>query len=155
MKMLLGLASSQYDQMGLICPILIFLKIHLRDLFGPEADLDWDEQIPPDKTERWIGIVSMLLRMGEIVLTRAVCPPGVLDPPELIGYADGSLMAYACAIYIRWKKAKTHLAEPDRHYVCLVCAKARVTPLKQTTVPRSKLSGCLIFLFQFLPRSGL
>ena len=71
-RMLLGLANSQYDPMGLICPILIILKIHLRDLFGPEADLDWEEKKPPDKTERLIGIIYMSLRMGDFVLTRAI-----------------------------------------------------------------------------------
>ena len=34
--------------------------------------------------------------------------------------------------------------EPDRFHVKLVCGKARVTPLRGTTVPRSELSGFLI-----------
>ena len=34
--------------------------------------------------------------------------------------------------------------EPDRFYVRLVCGKARVTPLKGTTAPRSEISGFLI-----------
>ena len=48
-----------------------------------------------------------------------------------------------CYLYTT-KKVKTHIADPDRHYVRLICAKARVTPLKGTTVPRSELSGFLI-----------
>ena len=39
---------------------------------------------------------------------------------------------------------KARLDDPDMYSVSLVCGKARVTPLKGTTVPRSELSGYLI-----------
>ena len=77
-------------------------------------------------------------------MSRAVRPKGVVDPPELVGFADGSLMAYGCAVYVRWKKVKRLADDPDRFYVRLVCGKARVTPLKGTTAPRSEISGFLI-----------
>jgi len=35
-RSLLGFVMSQYDPMGLVCPILIKLKIKLRDLYEPE-----------------------------------------------------------------------------------------------------------------------
>ena len=38
-RYLLGLIDSQYDPMVLIWPILMILKINLRDLFGPEVDI--------------------------------------------------------------------------------------------------------------------
>ena len=34
-RVLLGFVNGQYDPMGLTCPILIILKINLRELFGP------------------------------------------------------------------------------------------------------------------------
>ena len=43
----------------------------------------------------------MLLGMGEIVLARTVKPEGTTGPPELVAFADGSLEAYGCAVYIR------------------------------------------------------
>ena len=45
-RLLLGFVMSQYDPMGLICPLTIILKIELRNLFGPDVDLGWDEPIP-------------------------------------------------------------------------------------------------------------
>ena len=63
---------------------------------------------------------------------------------QRIGFADGSLDAYSCAIYIRWLMKKNSLDDDDRYHVRLVCGKARVTPVKGTTVPRSELSGFLI-----------
>ena len=143
-RMLLGFVMSQYDPMGLICPLTIILKIQLRKLYGPDMDLGWDEPIPSNLHKEWVQTITMCLQIGEIVFSRSVRPAGVLDPPELIGFADGSLLAYACAIYIRWKKEKMAKEDPDRYVVRLVCGKARVTSVRGTTAPRSEISGFLI-----------
>ena len=45
-RMLLGFVMSQYDPMGLICPLLIILKIMLRNLYGPGVNLGWDDPVP-------------------------------------------------------------------------------------------------------------
>ena len=63
---------------------------------------------------------------------------------ELIGFTNGSLDAYSCAIYIRWLMKMNSLKEDDRYHVLIVCGKSRVTPVKCTTIPRSELSGFLI-----------
>ena len=127
-----------------ISPLLIILKINLRDLFGAEVELGWDDQIPQDLHDKWVKVLSMFIRMGDVIISRAVHPPGVVNPPELIAFGDGSLLAYTCAIYIRWKKAKVMDTDPDRFAVKLVCAKARVTPARGTTAPRSEMCGFLI-----------
>ena len=38
-RMLLGFIMSQYDTMGLICPLIVILKIMLRRLYGPDSNL--------------------------------------------------------------------------------------------------------------------
>ena len=38
-RMLLSFVMSQYDPMGLICPLTIKMKILLRSLYGPDIDL--------------------------------------------------------------------------------------------------------------------
>jgi len=143
-RMLLSLVMSQYDPMGLVCPLLIILKIKLRDLYGPDRDLGWDKPLPSDLHTEWVETITMFLQIGEIELSRSVRPEGVEDEPELIGFADGSLLAYACCIYIRWRRCKTSQEEPTRYVVQLVCAKVRVTSVRGTTAPRSELSGFLI-----------
>ena len=144
-RMLLGFVMSQYDPMGIICPLLIILKMKLRGLYGPDIDLGWDEPIPRDKHKEWEEIIAMFLTIGEIEVDRAVRPEGVTDdPPELIGFADGSLLAYACVIYIRWTKARCNPNGPTRYVVRMVCAKARVTSVRGTTAPRSEMCGFLI-----------
>ena len=143
-RMLLSIVMSQYDPMGLMCPIIVILKIKLRELYSPERDLEWDMPIPRDLHAEWVELITMLLQAGEIEVNRSVRPEMVEDVPELIGFADGSLLAYACCIYIRWRRIKTNQEDPDRYVVQLVCAKARVTSMKGTTAPRSELSGFLI-----------
>ena len=78
------------------------------------------------------------------MLDRAVKSENTDGLPELIGFADGSLDAYGCAIYIRWRMKNYAPEDPERYHVRLVCGKSRVTPVKGTTVPRSELSGYLI-----------
>ena len=58
--------------MGLICPLLIILKINLCDLFGPGTNLGWDDAFPPNMHEKWVSVHSMFLSMDEIVVSRAV-----------------------------------------------------------------------------------
>jgi hypothetical protein len=139
-RMLLGFVMSQHDPMGIICPLLTILKIKLCGLHGPDVDLGWDEPIPSDRHKEWEETITMFLSISEIELDdRAVRPEGVSDPPELIGFADGSPLAYACEIYIRWTKTKTSSREPTRYVVRMVCAKARVTSVRGTTAPRSEM----------------
>ena len=102
-RVLLGFVMSQYDPMGIICPIIIILKIELRKLFGPEADIGWDDAIPDRFRESWYRIISMCISMGDVAISRSARPSGVEDVPEIVGFADGSLDTYACAIYARWK----------------------------------------------------
>ena len=143
-RMLLSFVMSQYDPMGLICPLMIILKIMLRSLYGPGCDVGWDEPIPDYLHAAWVEVLTMFVQLGEIMFDRAVKPEGTVGAPELIGFADGSLDAYACVVYVRWLLKKTNVEDPDRFYVHLVCGKARVTPVKGTTVPRSELSRFLI-----------
>ena len=130
--------------MGLICPLTIILKIELRNLFGPDVDLGWDEPIPREQHDAWVEILSMFLSMVEILIGRAARPAGVEDVPELVGFGDGSLLAYACVIYARWKVLKKCARDPDEFVVRIICGKARVTPVRGTTAPRSEISGFLI-----------
>ena len=57
--------------------------------------------------------------------------------PDYIGFWDGSLLAWACAIYCRY------VLEDGEFEVRLVAAKCRVTPSKGTSVPKVEISGLL------------
>ena len=101
---------SQYDPMGIICPLTIIMKIELRNLFGSDTELGWDNTIPDGSREVWVKMLTMFLRMGEIIVKRSVRPEGVADVPEII----------ACAIYVRWQFLNTSNEDHDRFAVSLV-----------------------------------
>ena len=109
-RVLLGFVMSQYDPMGIICPLTIIMKIELRNLFGPDTELGWDNTIPDGSREVWVKMLTMFLRMGEIIVKRSVRPEGVADVPEII----------ACAIYVRWQFLNTSNEDHDRFAVSLV-----------------------------------
>ena len=76
-------------------PLTVILKIMLRGLYGPSVDLGWDDNLPPTLHQAWVDVISSFLQVGEIVINRAVKPEGTCGAPELIGFADVSLDAYA------------------------------------------------------------
>ena len=130
----------------LINPINIILKINLRNLFASDTNLGWDDVITPGLHKTWVDILMTFLRMGEIILTRAVKPERTVGRPTIIGFADGSLDAYGCSIYIRWELDSDCVSRDQWYFVRLVYGKARVTPVKGTTVPRSEIWGLFILL---------
>ena len=71
---------------------------------------------------------------------RCTKPNLAVGDPEVVGYFDGSDDAYAGVVYLRWA------LEDGSYEANLVCSKAKVTPLKRISTPRSELNGALFFL---------
>ena len=81
--------------------------------------------------------------MEHITFPRSVKPSSSVGKPELIGFADGSLEAYCCTIYLRWL-CKEH-GKADWWEARILCGKARITS-GTTTAPRSEMQGLMILL---------
>ena len=88
-------------------------------------------------------MLTEFLTFPVITVPRSVRPVVGVGLPELFAFFDGSLEAYACCIYVRWLLAGDNKQAPE-YQVRLLTGKARVTPLKGSTAPRSELSGLLI-----------
>jgi hypothetical protein len=50
----------------------------------------------------WKTAIRMLVEQEEVVFDRGTRPSNAQGRPELVGYWDGSLLAYAALLYIRW-----------------------------------------------------
>ena len=103
----------------LINPINIILRINLRNLFASDTKIGWDDVIPPGLHKTWVDILTTFLRMGEITLSRAVKPERTVGRPIIIGYADGSLDAYGCSVYIRWELDSDCVSGDQWYFICL------------------------------------
>ena len=71
-----------------------------------------------------------------VQFSRCLQPPSAQGTPELHVFADANVLAYGAAAYLVW-------SSPTGKEVRLVSAKARVAPLRQTTIPRLELMALI------------
>ncbi|CAH2093398.1 unnamed protein product [Euphydryas editha] len=125
-----------FDPLGLLCPCIIIAKILLQNLWS--AKLDWDEVVPKELAKSWSGLVEDFHTLSDIKISRRVfCDGFSVDMLELHCFVDASQRAYAACVYIR-------SSNEGKFFVKLLCAKARVAPIKPTTIPRLELNGALL-----------
>ena len=136
---LLSIVNSVYDPLGLVAPITVRLRVAFRNLFKLNPPLQWDRPLEtnPDILI-WLDLIGLLVSSSSISFPRYTKPPEVIGNCQLICFFDGSDLAYAAVIYIRW------LLQSGDVYVGLLCAKPRVTPLKRMSTPRSELNGAVV-----------
>ena len=136
---LLHIINKLYDLTGLIALMTIKLRIGFRRLFKSHPTLEWNTLLPPgpDK-DHWLGLIHLLVQSDSVSFNRCIKPSNTVGACELITFFDGSDDAFASVIYIRWELADGSI------FVTLLCSKARVTPLKRISTPRSELNGAVV-----------
>ncbi|XP_043244832.1 uncharacterized protein LOC122393157 [Amphibalanus amphitrite] len=102
--------------------------------------LQWDDPLPAESAEvfgLWLEGLEILkdLHFPRRYSERAWQSS---DAVELHAFSDASPKGYGAAVYLR-------VLQPDGAYtVSLVMAKGRVAPLKQISLPRLELLGCML-----------
>ena len=118
------------------------MKLNMKKLFELDHPLGWDDDIPPSLRESWITIIVEALVADRLTFPRSASPDNAVGGPVIVGFRDGAFAAFAAAVYLVWRVACDHGDDCDGHYQsALLCAKAKVTPLRGFTIPRSELSG--------------
>ena len=139
-RILLGIINKPHDLLGLISPITIIAMAGYRDLYRLEPALGWDDEIPIKEKQKWVNILHILNEVSSVGFQRSTKPKSAVGNPEIIGYFDGSDNAYAAVVYIRWTLSDGSFD------VNLACSKAKVTPLKRISTPRSEVSGAVLLI---------
>ncbi|XP_076287382.1 uncharacterized protein LOC143212430 [Lasioglossum baleicum] len=132
-----------FDPLGLLGPIILTAKVFMQECW--KTKLDWDESVPLALHAQWLTFSNQLPCINNLSIDRRL----LLDNPtsiEIHGFCDASKVEYGACIYIRSRNQK------DRTLVRLACAKSRVAPLKETTIPRFELCDSTIVL-QWLKKS--
>jgi hypothetical protein len=137
-RKLLGVASSQFDMLGMVSPLIIKLRVGVRDLFIKENQLEWDTVLTGKLVDTWTRYIVELVQTGMIEFRRCVRPEGEVKEFTLVAFFDGSDQAFAGVVYCRWKMADGSVLGR------LLCSKARVTPLQRISTPRSELNGAVV-----------
>ena len=132
-RVCLRVVSSQYDPLGLACPLLIIFKCQLKELY--KLEVAWDEELTGALRERWVHLFEMLVRCGSIKFKRSTRPANAVGKCLLICYFDGADPAFGIAIFSRWE------LDDGTFEVNLVAAKSRVAPMLGTSTPRMELEG--------------
>ncbi|XP_064648748.1 uncharacterized protein LOC135500961 [Lineus longissimus] len=136
--------ASYYDVFGVLAAVTIRPRMLLQKLW--QFDLGWDTELSnhSDLYVEWQTIERDLKDVGKIEIPRCLIPEkykGMSPLPDvsLHGSSDASENAMGVTVHLRWSESEDHPAE-----LTFVCARARVTPLKQTSIPRKELQALLL-----------
>ncbi|KAJ8032361.1 hypothetical protein HOLleu_25872 [Holothuria leucospilota] len=141
---LLARTASYYDVFGMLSGILVRPKILLQKLW--QLDVDWDT--PLDRIKEVYTTLSEIDRdlkeVDSMEIPRCLIPdvykgPRPLPEVSLHGASDASEDAMGIGVWLRW----AHSSDADAH-LSFVCARARLTPLKQSSIPRKELQAILL-----------
>lgn len=134
-RTILSCIGQIFDPLGLLGPIIITAKIIIQQLW--QCKLSWDESIPLDLHTRFVHLRDQLHIIDRLDIPRHVIAKNPIKI-ELHGFADASERAYGACLYIR------SLDQLGSYHVSLLCAKSRVAPLKNVSLPRLELCGALL-----------
>ena len=136
---ILSMVSSVYDPLGFIAPCTLPAKMLMQDLC--RLQLPWDTDIPTKYMRRWQEWLNDLHQLSSFSLNRCFKPCDFKTPPvdtQLHHFSDASENGYGTASYIRFvnNHGEVHCG--------LIIGKARVTPLKQISIPRLELTAATV-----------
>ena len=139
-RTLLSYASKYYDPIGLIGPVVAFMKLLVQECW--KAGLKWDEPAPPHIVTAWNKIASQMSHIKNIKIPRHI---GISNDTYviLLGFSDASEKCYGAAVYIRVSSNKDSPGKTS-----LLCSKSKLAPLKKLTLARLEL--CAAYLLSKL-----
>ena len=124
--------------------ILIRPKILLQKLW--QLNMDWDTPLDPKGELCAIlnDINRDLQEVAAVEIPRCLIPEryrghSPLPKVSLHGASDASEDAMGMGVWLRWSESEDKEAD-----LSFVCARARLTPLKQTSMPRKELQAILL-----------
>lgn len=132
----LSFISKVFDPLGLCGPVVMSAKLLMQSIYL--SKVLWDEELPRDLNERWLGFAKGLVEMSSIQTKRHIDVKGAKQV-ELVGFADASNKAYGCCLYIRAIQAD------DTVSVNLLCSKSRANSTNnELSTPRKELNSALL-----------
>ena len=136
-RIMLSRLASVYDPLGLVLPVLIRGKIFFQE--ATRLHSSWDNKVPTSLANEWNNWLTSMNTIQDIRFPRCLIPATFDDGvAELHHFCDASSQCYGACTYIR---TVNHHGLVE---VTLVASKARLAPLKKTTVPRLELSSAAL-----------
>ncbi|CAK1583274.1 unnamed protein product [Parnassius mnemosyne] len=132
----LRIVMSLFDPLGFASPITIRAKQLLQEVW--RRGTAWDDKIDEDLAEQWKMWMEHLEGLHEIAIPRQYLHYSDAASLELHVFSDASESAYSAVLF--WR-AVTAVGEV---HLSLIVAKAKVAPLKLTSIPRLELQAAVM-----------
>ena len=135
---ILSASHSLFDPLGFVAPVLVEIKLLLREMNG----VDWDAALSEKKEERWRAWISTLYYLEELKIPRFLKPSNMNGDLtyELHHFCDASGEAYGAVSYLRIadKSGKVHCS--------FLMGKSHLVPAPMTTISRLELLAAIVSL---------
>ena len=133
MRLSMGVANCQYDPVGLGCPLIIRLKVAMREMY--RRKLTWDNPLPDDLQKHFKYLIELVVEAGDLEFRRCTRPEDSVGRCVMVVFWDGADEAFSAVIYIRWKMRS------GGYHVSLLVAKSKVSAMWSTSTPRVEMDG--------------
>ncbi|XP_069986261.1 uncharacterized protein [Penaeus vannamei] len=134
----LSIAAPIYDPLGMVASLTLPAKMILQDMC--QMQLGWDENMGDKEAARWRKWLEQLPKLSRFKVPRSLVPIsfGSVISYQLHHFADASQSGYGTDSYLKMVNAS------ERVYCTLVMSRAKVAPLKPTTIPRLELTAATV-----------
>lgn len=135
-RIILSTTARYYDPLGLISPMVTYLKLLVQDCW--KAGLDWDEPATGAIQRCWNDFISSARFLNSLKIPRHI---GIHTGAyiNLLGFADSSEKCYGASVYVAVS------TDPDTEGISsLFCSKSKLAPLSNKSLPRLELCACVL-----------
>ena len=136
---ILSVVTSIFDPLGLVAPFSLPAKLILQELVR-DKKLGWDDEILENLKVKWLRWRSELPLLEKLKIKLCVKPPafGEVVCREVHLFSDASSYGYGAAAYLRL------MDDVGRIHCSLLFGKARLAPIKATSIPRLELTAATV-----------
>ena len=133
---ILSVASSLFDPLGFVAPVVLKAKFLLQNLC--REGLGWDERIPDDYVQVWKQWLLELPLLSDLKIDRCFKEFFHSEQVQIHFFSDASQDAYGVVAYLRVRDAN------DNVTCKFLIGKARLAPIKTVSIPRLELTAACL-----------
>ena len=133
----LSFVSSVFEPVGLIAPYTVRARLLLKDIWKIR-DQSWDDELPEDIRDKFLGWHSGLPLLGQLTIPRCYFTKPVAQI-ELHMFLDSSQDIFCAVGFLCARLSSSHKTQ-----VSFIFGKARVAPKKALSIPEPELQAALL-----------
>ena len=138
----LSLQGQFFDPLMILSPLVVKLRLFYGGICLEKNPDDWNSQLSTKRKQEFIQIFKEIAPAQRFKFPRSTIPRNCIqaDKPDvqLICFTDGSLSAYACAVYIRL------FTNTGEIHAQLLTSGVKTVGNRTLTAPRTELLGAVL-----------